>query len=736
MITSSNMNDGEFNNDDSSLYSNTNIYADTTSELDFVSTKVNSIYPLENTKWVESDLVISCQLCDSIFSSIKRKHHCRACGGVFCNECCNKMISIPEKYIRKPQEDINIKVTVSCAIRRYTNTLFQRNSPKNEVKKDLVCNNCFNKIKTINKISHLITICSFLDLESLYVILKASRNYNNNWYNASIHQISKFRQIQYIDIHNSYDKWEMYIIWLSKSLLVEHSIWMLSILKNTFQLYYTDNKINYFEDLRKIINEKRITSCKKILCSEKCNKELCLLDFLDLLNFINLLNSKNLFWTDNNIKSFIIFLLEKIKIYEHDHKYIMPLLCNIFGKLSNVDKSLLDLPFLTTLFNLITCDNNMLNSLISEIIYLRSCKKKLNDLSNFILFCENFINLKLGSKKVSELDNMVIVFRKLSTSSDISKINLHLPLVYPLDYAYKIIKITDIQKIHSNTEPLKITVDIKNDEGIIKKDVVFFLKIDDSLRKEQIVASLIILLLEKLSLQSKNNKLMQFEQIPSYQIKLISSNIGFIECVENSITLRDITEIKYTLQNYVLENNSDQKIDSIKRRFLQSLSISCCLSYLLGLGDRHLDNIMVTKRGQLFHIDFGYLLDNPKLAHYIAPSIKMTNEMIDFIGGTGLYYNEFTDFMIKVYDIMRLYKNEIVNYYEIIAYEGFIEWKNVRDRLEYRFMNGLETKDIKITLINEVETSNNWKSRLIDKTHNVSKIISNFSVSKLFTKFF
>ncbi|XP_011871950.1 PREDICTED: zinc finger FYVE domain-containing protein 9 isoform X2 [Vollenhovia emeryi] len=58
--------------------------------------------------WIPDSDASSCMLCDAKFTVLKRRHHCRACGKVLCNKCCNM------KYRLEYQVHVDSRVCAPC----------------------------------------------------------------------------------------------------------------------------------------------------------------------------------------------------------------------------------------------------------------------------------------------------------------------------------------------------------------------------------------------------------------------------------------------------------------------------------------------------------------------------------------------------------------------------------------------------------------------------------------------
>jgi hypothetical protein len=288
-----------------------------------------------------------------------------------------------------------------------------------------------------------------------------------------------------------------------------------------------------------------------------------------------------------------------------------------------------------------------------------------------------------------------------------------LPIPYPFDTTYNITQIISRTELSSFTKPVIIDAVIKNDTS--EKNIRFLIKKDNYIRREHLIACLIKILQNKLTLQSGKNRIEKFEPIPTYEIILISGDIGLIEFVKDSFTIREVLS-KYTLRNFIDEQNNDNKIANVRNTVSKSLAISSCISYILGLADRHLDNIMINKNGQIFHIDYSHILQSPSTAIIGEPSIKIIPQMLELLNGANNYKN-FKNFFVSVFDILRLYKNIVFSYYEMLEYEKLLNVADFCQKLDDRFMTGLSYKDAEIILSNEVDNSTSIRGAIIDMCH-------------------
>lgn len=172
---------------------------------------------------------------------------------------------------------------------------------------------------------------------------------------------------------------------------------------------------------------------------------------------------------------------------------------------------------------------------------------------------------------------------------------------------------------------------------------------------------------------------------------------GLIEVVSTSETIADIqlnssnvaataAFNKDALLNWLKEYNSGDDLDRAIEEFTLSCAGYCVASYVLGIGDRHSDNIMVKKTGQLFHIDFGHILGNFKSKFGIkrerVPFI-LTYDFIHVIqqGKTGNTekFGRFRQCCEDAYLILRRHGNLFITLFALMLTAGLPELTSVKD---------------------------------------------------------
>lgn len=109
-----------------------------------------------------------------------------------------------------------------------------------------------------------------------------------------------------------------------------------------------------------------------------------------------------------------------------------------------------------------------------------------------------------------------------------------------------------------------------------------------------------------------------------YHCISLDQRLGLIQVVLNAETIANIQKEKgmFTatsafrkgsllawLKDY---NPTEAALNKATEEFMYSCAGYCVATYVLGIADRHSDNIMIRTNGQLFHIDFGHILGHFK----------------------------------------------------------------------------------------------------------------------------
>jgi len=211
---------------------------------------------------------------------------------------------------------------------------------------------------------------------------------------------------------------------------------------------------------------------------------------------------------------------------------------------------------------------------------------------------------------------------------------------------------------------------------------------------------------------------------------------GMIEVVLNSDTIANITAarggsttVSKSLTAFSQDpihvwlkkhNPQDKDWGQTVENFTLSCAGYCCATYVLGIGDRHNDNIMCTKKGDLFHIDFGHFLGHFKtfagIKRETTPFV-FTPMYAYVLGGTSSpAFERFKDLSTKAYMLLRKYGNMMINLFQLMLATGIPELEGVEDILWLRKHLVLERSD---------EEGVKWYHEKVSESVNNSRAIIN-----------
>ncbi|RKP12250.1 kinase-like domain-containing protein, partial [Piptocephalis cylindrospora] len=179
-----------------------------------------------------------------------------------------------------------------------------------------------------------------------------------------------------------------------------------------------------------------------------------------------------------------------------------------------------------------------------------------------------------------------------------------LPL--PMDPKIRVTGIVPEQSriFKSSQSPLNVAFSCAN--GRLYRTIF---KAGDDLRQDQLIIQMITLM--DMLLRKENLDL----KLTPYKVLATGPEQGLVQMIPSASLAEILSVHEGGLLAYFRKFNPDpSSMDSygvspsVMDNYVKSCAGYCVITYLLGVGDRHLDNLLITQEGHLFHIDFGFIL--------------------------------------------------------------------------------------------------------------------------------
>ncbi|XP_015605201.1 phosphatidylinositol 4,5-bisphosphate 3-kinase catalytic subunit delta isoform [Cephus cinctus] len=309
----------------------------------------------------------------------------------------------------------------------------------------------------------------------------------------------------------------------------------------------------------------------------------------------------------------------------------------------------------------------------------------------------------------------------------------------PLDpsYRWKRIKIEKCRVMDSKMRPLWLVFENVDPFG---DDIYLMLKHGDDLRQD-------MLTLQMLRIMDKLWKREGLDlRMNPYGCISTENRVGMIEVVLNAETIANIQKEKGmfsataafrrgSLLAWLKDHNqADDALNKAIEEFTLSCAGYCVATYVLGIADRHSDNIMVKKTGQLFHVDFGHILGHFKEKFGVRRErvpFVLTNDFVHVINkghtkkGQAVEFQRFQNYCEQAFLVLRRHGGLILSLFAMMISTGLPELSSEKglNYLRDTLVLEMSENEAQLHFRSKFDEAlcNSWKTSLNWASHNMSK---------------
>uniref|UniRef100_A0A8C0K040 Phosphatidylinositol-4-phosphate 3-kinase catalytic subunit type 2 beta n=1 Tax=Canis lupus dingo TaxID=286419 RepID=A0A8C0K040_CANLU len=248
-----------------------------------------------------------------------------------------------------------------------------------------------------------------------------------------------------------------------------------------------------------------------------------------------------------------------------------------------------------------------------------------------------------------------------------------------------LVKGIDCSYFNSNAVPLKLSFQNVDPLG---ENIRIIFKCGDDLRQDMLTLQM-IRIMNKIWVQEGLDMRMVI-----FRCFSTGRGRGMVEMIPNAETLRKI-QVEHgvtgsfkdrPLADWLQKHNpGEDEYEKAVENFIYSCAGCCVATYVLGICDRHNDNIMLKTTGHMFHIDFGRFLGHAQMFGNIkrdrAPFV-FTSDMAYVINGgdkPSSRFHDFVDLCCQAYNLIRKHTHLFLNLLGLMLSCGIPELSDLED---------------------------------------------------------